>query len=50
MVIMGRPNRAPVRTMRRGIAFLTAILCAVALATTSAEAVPTGSDPGTQKR
>src|SRR6478735_9169989 len=50
MVIMGRPDRAPVRTTRRGIAFLTAILCAVALATTSAEAVPTGSDPGTQKR
>jgi len=29
---------------------VTAILCAVALATTSAEAVPTGSDPGRDKR
>jgi murein DD-endopeptidase MepM/ murein hydrolase activator NlpD len=50
MVIMGRPNRAPVRTPRRGIAILTAILFAVTLATTSAEALPAGSDPGTQKR
>jgi murein DD-endopeptidase MepM/ murein hydrolase activator NlpD len=50
MVIMGRPNRAPVRTPRRGIAILSAILFAISLATTSAEALPAGSDPGTQKR
>ena len=50
MVIMGRPDRASARTPRRGIAILTAIVCAVALATSSAAAVPTGSDPGKEKR
>jgi murein DD-endopeptidase MepM/ murein hydrolase activator NlpD len=50
MGIMGRLDRASARTPRRGIAILTAILCAVALASTSAEAVPNSSDPGRDKR
>jgi len=50
MVIMGRPDRAPARTSRRGTAIVTALLCTVALATTSAQAVPTASDPGKEKR
>ena len=50
MVIMGRTDRASARTPRRGIALLTAFVCAVALATASAQAVPTGSDPGKEKR
>ena len=50
MVIMGRTDRASARTPRRGIALLTAFVCAVTLATASAQAVPTGSDPGKDKR
>jgi murein DD-endopeptidase MepM/ murein hydrolase activator NlpD len=47
---MGRPARAEPRPARRWIAILTALVCAVAMASTSAEAVPTGSDPGKDKR
>lgn len=50
MMIMGRPDRAPAPTPRRATAIVTAFLCAAALATTAAEAVPTGSDPGQEKR
>ena len=50
MVIMGQPARAQPRPARRWIAILTALVCAVAMASTSAEAVPTGSDPGKEKR
>ena len=50
MVTMGQPARAEPRPARRWIAILTALLCAVAMASTSAEAVPTGSDPGKDKR
>ena len=50
MVTMGRPARAEPRPERRWIAILTALVCAVAVASTSAEAVPTGSDPGKDKR
>ena len=50
MVTMGRPARAEPRPARRWIAILTALVCAVAMASTSAEAVPTGSDPGKDKR
>lgn len=50
MVIMGRPDRAPLRASRRGIALGTSVLCAAALATTSAQAIQTGSDPGREKR
>src|SRR6476620_5404878 len=50
MVIMGLADRAAARTPRRGIAIRTAIRCAVALATSSAAAVPAGSDPGKDKR
>jgi murein DD-endopeptidase MepM/ murein hydrolase activator NlpD len=51
MVLMGcrrdGPRTAPHRIARTaGVA----LLCAVALATTTAEAVPTGSDPGKEKR
>ncbi|WP_392544951.1 peptidoglycan DD-metalloendopeptidase family protein [Oryzobacter telluris] len=47
---MGRPDRAPLRASRRAIALGTSLLCAAALATTSAQAVSTGSDPGKEKR
>ncbi len=50
MVTMGQPARAEPRPERRWIAILTALVCAVAMASTSAEAVPTGSDPGKDKR
>ena len=50
MVTMGQSARAEPRPARRWIAILTALMCAVALASTSAEAVPTGSDPGKDKR
>ena len=50
MVIMGRPDRAPTRAPRRAFALGTTLLCAAALATTSAQAVPTGSDPGKEKK
>lgn len=50
MVIMGRPDRAPTRASRRAIALGTSLLCAAALATTSAEALPSASDPGKEKR
>ena len=50
MVIMGRPDRAPTRASRRAIALGTSILCAAALAMPSAEALPTASDPGKEKR
>ncbi len=50
MVTMGRTDRALTRAPRRGIALLTAFVCAVALATASAQALPTGSDPGQEKR
>ena len=47
---MGRPDRAPTRAPRRAFALGTTLLCAAALATTSAQAVPTGSDPGKEKK
>ncbi|MFQ6172789.1 M23 family metallopeptidase [Oryzobacter sp. R7] len=47
---MGRPDRAPTRTSRRAIALGTAVLAAAALASTSAQALPTGSDPGKDKK
>lgn len=50
MVIMGRPDRAPTRPSRRAIALGTSMLCAAALATTSAQAVQAGSDPGKDKK
>ncbi len=50
MVIMGLPARAEPRPVRRWIAILAALVCAVAMASTSADAVPTGSDPGKDKR
>jgi murein DD-endopeptidase MepM/ murein hydrolase activator NlpD len=50
MVIMGRPDSAPTRASRRVIALGTSMLCAAALATTSAEAVPSANDPGREKR
>ncbi len=50
MVSMGRPGRASTRASRRVVALAAAILCAAALATTSADAVPAGSDPGKEKR
>ena len=50
MVIMGSPDRAPTRTSRRAIALGTSFLCAAALATASAEALPSAGDPGTEKR
>lgn len=50
MVIMGLLAPAQPRPARRWIAILTALVCAVAMASTSAEAVPTGSDPGKEKR
>ncbi len=50
MVTMGLLARAEPRPARRWIAILTALVCAVAMASTSAEAVPTGSDPGKDKR
>lgn len=50
MVFMGRPDHAPTRASRRAIALGTSFLCAAALATTSAEALPSASDPGKDKR
>jgi murein DD-endopeptidase MepM/ murein hydrolase activator NlpD len=50
MVVMGQSARAEPRPSSRWIAILTALVCAVAMASTSAEAVPTGSDPGKDKR
>src|SRR3954451_24222852 len=50
MVTMGPTARAEPRPARRWIAILTAVVCAVSVASTSAEAVPTGSDPGKDKR
>ncbi len=50
MVIMGRPDRALARAPRRAFTLGTTVLCAAALATTSAQAVPTGSDPGKEKK
>jgi murein DD-endopeptidase MepM/ murein hydrolase activator NlpD len=50
MVIMGRPDRAPTRASRRAIALGTSVLCALALTTTSATAVPSAGDPGKEKR
>ena len=50
MVIMGRPDRAPTRASRRAISLGASVLCAAALATTSAEALPSASDPGRAKR
>ncbi len=50
MVTMGRPALAELRPARRWIAILTALVCAVAMASTAAEAVPTGADPGKEKR
>ncbi len=47
---MGRSDRAPAAAPRRSIALVTAALCALALMTTSAQAVSTGSDPGKDKR
>ena len=49
MVIMGRPDRAPAR-LSQATALGTSILCAAALAMPSAEALPTASDPGKDKR
>ena len=50
MVIMGRPDRAPTRASRRAITLGTSFLCAAALATTSAEALPSAGDPGKDNR
>jgi murein DD-endopeptidase MepM/ murein hydrolase activator NlpD len=50
MVFMGLPGRVPARTSRRVIALGAALLCAASLATTSAQALPTGTDPGIEKR
>jgi murein DD-endopeptidase MepM/ murein hydrolase activator NlpD len=50
MVTMGPTVRAEARPARRWIAILTAVVCAVSVASTSAEAVPTSSDPGKDKR
>ena len=50
MVIMGRPDRAPVRVTRRAIALGASVVCAAGLAATSAEALSGAADPGQEKR
>ncbi|MEO7421932.1 MAG: peptidoglycan DD-metalloendopeptidase family protein [Ornithinibacter sp.] len=47
---MGRSERALLPAPRRVVAIGVSLTCAVAMLATSAQALPTGRDPGTEKR